>query len=113
MFNDPFKKQRKHLKELYDEKYELEYISENSEKAEDISRTRDKVDEIDIYIETVYAKAVYSYYSNKKPQLIRKKTKEVVAWDDAFGDDFDSISKPLRHSLVALVDGDGRYVLKK
>ncbi|SDB69212.1 hypothetical protein [Butyrivibrio sp. INlla16] len=91
------------------EKYELEFISENSSKEEDASRTKAKIDEIDNYIETVYAKDVYAYYSQKKPKLIRKKTNEVVSWEDAFGDDFEKISKPLRHSLVALVDGDGRY----
>ena len=64
------------------------------------------------FIEDEYAKAVYEEYNKRKPDLIRIHTGEVVKWNDAFGDDFDEISRSLRHSLVGLVEEPGRYRFK-
>ena len=66
-------------------------------------------DRIAAFIENEYALAVFEKYSKEKPNLIRIKTGEIVSWDDAFGSDFENVSKSLRHSLVGLVEEPGRY----
>ena len=45
--------------------------------------------------------------------LLRVNTGEEIDWDEAFGQDFEKISKSLRHSLVGLVEKPGQYTLKK
>lgn len=63
------------------------------------------------YLENEYAAEVFRYYSAKQPNLIRRATGDVVTWKEAFGEDFDSVSRTLRHSLVGLVEDSGRYQL--
>ena len=69
-------------------------------------------EEIDSFVLDVYARAVFDVYSIKKPRLIRRLTKEVFTWDEAFGNDFEKIPSSLKESLVGLVEGSGRYKLK-
>lgn len=71
-----------------------------------------KTQEIDEFIENVYARDVFEKFSKRKPTLVRNKTGEVVTWEMAFGTNFDEISRSLRHSLVGLIEGDGRYRFK-
>ena len=68
--------------------------------------------QINEFVEGRYAEEVFRYYQKKQPTLIRIHTGEEVAWRDAFGDSFESVSKSLRHSLVGLVEGGGRYKIK-
>ena len=68
--------------------------------------------EIESFVRNVYAKAVFDLYSPKKPKLVRRLTKEVFTWDEAFGDNFDKIPLSLKESLVGLVEGSGKYKLK-
>lgn len=71
-----------------------------------------KIKEIDDFVENIYAKDIFEKYQKKRPQLVRKKDNQTVSWDEAFGDDFNKISKSHRHSLVGLIEGGGRYELK-
>ena len=68
--------------------------------------------QINELIEGKYAEEVFRYYQKKQPTLIRIHTGEEVSWQDAFGDSYEAVSKSLRHSLVGLVEGGGRYKLK-
>ncbi|MCH5256164.1 MAG: hypothetical protein J1D87_02680 [Lachnospiraceae bacterium] len=68
--------------------------------------------EIDVFIEEEYAVEVYSHYAKKEPDLIRIRTGETETWKQAFGDNFDKISKGMRHSLVGLVEENLRYKFK-
>lgn len=69
------------------------------------------ITEIDELVEGCYSEAVFRHYKDKQPTLIRIMTGEKVSWDDAFGDSFDKLPKSLRHSLVGLVEGGGKYTL--
>ena len=142
MFDNKLKKCGKQLKKLYDEKKtysklfdaEMEnaacsgckYFNRDTvkvfadrfsccqdcahiKKADDLDK---KIAEIDSFIEDVYAKEVFEYYLPKKPLLIRNGTGATETWEEAFGLDFDSVSKSLRHSLVGLVEENLRYKLK-
>ena len=109
-FFSPFKKYKKELSSLYAKKHEIEnrdnyHMSPGDEMDQLISQ-------IDALIEGDYAKAVFDYYKEKAPLLIRIRTGEEISWKEAFGDSFDDVSKSLRHSLVGLVEGDGRYRIK-
>lgn len=106
----PFTKYQKRLSEMNHRKYELR--AESNERVLPGSELDTFISEIDSFIENDYANAVFQYFAKKQPDLIRIKTGEVVSWDDAFGTDFDNVTKSLRHSLVGLVEGDGRYKLK-
>lgn len=64
------------------------------------------------FIENQYSLHMYEKYSAKKPKLIEVKTGKVISWEEGFGTSFDKISKSLRHSLVGLKDGSGRYKIK-
>ena len=110
---------KKKLKELYSHYFELQnkYDTLSFEEDKDILHELDLniellSEKIDSFIENEYAKAVYKEYSKKKPQLIRISTGETVEWNQAFGDDFESINKSLRHSLVGLVEEHARYRFK-
>ena len=68
--------------------------------------------DIDNYIENEYAKMVFELYSAKKIKLYEKYDKKYLTWEEAFGNDFDKVSKTLRHSLVGLIEGEGRFEIK-
>lgn len=68
--------------------------------------------EWEFFKENVYAKAIFEHYAPKKPKLIRIKTGETVSWDDAFGNDFESIPKLQRHALIGLVENSSKYRIK-
>ena len=68
--------------------------------------------EIKTFLCDVYARRVFEVYNVKKPKLVRRLTKEVFTWDEAFGSDFSKIPASLRESLVGLVKGSGKYKFK-
>ena len=106
----PFKKYTKELAELYAKKHELD----NQDDGQILPGSdRDNlINQIDSLIEGDYSRAVFEYYSKKQPVLVRNRTGEIIFWKDAFGETFENVSKSLRHSLVGLVEGGGRYRLK-
>lgn len=110
MFFSPFKQYQKQLSALYKRKHDLE--SENEEAAKPGSELYELMNEIDQFIEGEYSEAVFSYYVEKKPTLIRVQTGEEVTWEAAFGTKYDDVLKSLKHSLVGLVEGGGRYKVK-
>ena len=73
---------------------------------------KDLCDEFDYYNENVYAKAIFDYFSKKKPKLIRVRTKEVFEWDDVFKENFDDITKIDRCVLVGLIEQGSKYKIK-
>ncbi|MCR5092974.1 MAG: hypothetical protein K6B72_03275 [Lachnospiraceae bacterium] len=113
-------KYKEELRDLFSEKHRLDDLydhesisGEPRDRIERIAAERNALsDKINALIETEYAKAVFDEYKEKKPNLVRIRTGEIVDWNTAFGDDFESISKSLRHSLVGLVEEPGRYRLK-
>lgn len=66
-------------------------------------------DEINIFIENQYAKDVFERYVKQKPQLIRNKTKQLISWDEAFGDDFNELGTNEKNALVGLIEGQSKY----
>lgn len=68
--------------------------------------------ETDSYIENEYANMVFNVYNSKRPMLYEVYDKKMVSWEEAFINDFDKIPKTLRHSLVGLIEGEGRYKFK-
>lgn len=68
--------------------------------------------QIDLLVEGKYAQAVYDYFSESKPTLIRDLTGEKIQWFDAFGDSFDKMTRGQKHSLVGLVEDGGKYRLE-
>lgn len=110
LFGSPFKKYQKKLAEMYKLKHALEEKSNN--KITPGSEAERLCSEIDAFIENDYALTVFRYYEKRLPVLIRVRTGEEEDWNKAFGSDFDKVSKSLRHSLVGLVEGGGRYKLK-
>lgn len=118
MFLNPFIKYSKKYKEMYDQLFKLQDLlaEENTDsiKAKELSYSVDKLMcEIDTFVEEEYAKKVFDVYRNKKPELVFVVDGRIVGWTDAFGEDFEKIPKTLRHSLIGLVEGSGRYRLKK
>lgn len=109
-FSSPFKKYHKKLTEMYEEKARL--LPAEGSKILPGSEADRLVNKIDAFIEGEYSEAVFNYYKDKKPVLIRISTDEEYSWDQAFGDSFSDVSKSLRHSLVGLSEGGGRYRLK-
>lgn len=107
-----FKRYSKQLKQLYAVKNEIYEKSLNNPNEQLKKDFENAVACIDEFIEGEYANAVYEKFRNKKPKLIRIKTGDEVSWDDAFGTDFEAISKSLRHSLVGLVEEPGKYRFK-
>ena len=105
-FNSKIKQDSKIYKKMNQERFALE-DNPSKRKAAD-----EKIREIDEFVENIYARDVFDEYSKKKPNLVRNKTGEVVSWDIAFGTDFNEVSSSLRHSLVGLIEGSGRYRFK-
>ncbi len=110
IFFSPFRQYKKQLADLYKKKNDLE--SDEDDTAEPGSDLDAIIEEINQYIEGPYAEAVFSYYKEKNPQLVRIQTGEEFSWQEAFGENFGDVSKSLRHSLVGLVEGGGRYKIK-
>ena len=110
LFHSPFQKYKKHLADLYHQKDQL--LPDEESKIEPGSKAEKLAEEIDQFIESDYSEAVFDYYRIKKPQLIRISTGEEYSWDQAFGTSYADISPSLKHSLVGLVEGGGRYKLK-
>ena len=85
-------------------------------KQKKVSKLAENVDcinsETEEFILNTYAKAVFDYYSLTKPLLVRGTTGETIAWEEAFGTQFDEVPKTLRYSLVGLAEGFGRYKIK-
>ena len=71
-----------------------------------------KIQEIDYFVENIYARDIFNKYGQKKPLLICNATDEITTWEAAFGNDFDNLSIGLRHSLVGLFEGGGKYRFK-
>ncbi len=111
MFSTPFAEYQEQLAKMYKEKHILEDAEEGSSKPS--NRLTSVLAQIDQFIEGPYAEAVFSFYKEKKPTLIRIRTGEEYSWNDAFGDSFDNVSRSLKHSLVGLVEGGGRYKIKE
>lgn len=112
MFGLWYRKQDKVLKKLYEEKHRLEDICEIDDNDENNKNVEQIIAKINAFIEEDFAKLVFEHYSRKKPMLYENFTGEKVTWEQAFGKDFGQVSKSLRHSLVGLLTGDGRYSLK-
>lgn len=117
MFGDPLKKYKKKYNEMYAKLFELQDMLSkmkfDSEEGQKISTEIDaKKAEIDFFVESEYAKKIFELYNKKKPLLIRLKTNEIISWKDAFGSEYEKIPTNLRHSLVGLVEGGGRYRIK-
>ena len=117
MFGNPFRKYQKKLAKLYRNSGTLESILEKVEpetkryqktNQELISLTHD----IDEFIEERYALAVFEHYEKSQPDLIDNTTEKTVSWGDVFSNDYEKISKNLRHALVGLVEGYGQYRIK-
>ena len=100
------KKDHKIYERLNRERFSLE---EDDSKRNEADK---KIKEIDDFVENIYAKDIFEKYQKKRPKLVRKKDEQIISWEEAFGDDFNKISKSLRHSLVGLIEGGGRYTLK-
>ena len=106
----PFRSYKSKLASLYKKKQAL--VAQANYKILAGSEAEQAVLEIDQFIEEEYSAAVFKYYQLRRPDLILVKTGEIVSWENAFGNDFKEVSKSLRHSLVGLVEGEGRYKLK-
>ena len=107
-------------KTLYEKEARLKHINDSIYEEHDLKRKKELEAEskrmcadIRRFLCEVYAKKVFDVYSLKKPKLVRRLTNEVVTWDDAFGTDFSKIPASSRESLVGLVEGGGKYKLKK
>ncbi len=95
-------------------KYEERYINcsgcKKSKNLIEISSNLQRIeDEIDDFIENKYAKVVFEKYKDKPIILYEKYDKKQLSWEEAFGLDFDKVSKTLRHAIVGIVEGEGRY----
>ena len=64
------------------------------------------------FVEEEYSLFVFNHYSKKEPDLINRYTNEKCSWKQAFGSDFNKISKIVRHSLVGLIENSGKYKFK-
>ena len=73
------------------------------------SKIYKKSQEIDEFVENVYARDIFNKFNKKNPKLICNQSGDVVDWNSAFGTDFNNVSKGLRHSLVGLIEGGGKY----
>lgn len=104
LFGDKIKSDHKKYEKIKDALYKVQEIGDQDCVAA-------KKRELDAFIEEEYAKDIFEKYSKKKPILTEVKTGTKIAWVDAFGNEFEKISKSLRHSLVGLEEGGGRYKL--
>ncbi len=110
MYNDSVRKYKKEYDALYKKKHKLE--DEGFDEAVPGNELDSLINQIFALIEGDYSRAIFDYYSVKKPLLIRNLTGETVQWLDAFGDSFEATTIGQRHSLVGLIEGDGRYRIK-
>ena len=63
-------------------------------------------------IKLEYARMIFSYFSEQKPSILVRKTKEIISWDEAFPSDFNLLSEDQVRSIIPLVEEDGgRYRL--
>ena len=106
----PFKKYRKELASLYERIEKIE--KEDNAQVLPGSEIDNLINQINALIEGEYSKEIFDYYSKTEPVLIRIRTGEEISWKDAFGNSFQDVSKSLRHSLVGLVEGGGKYRIK-
>lgn len=60
-----------------------------------------------------YAEAVWKMYGEKKPALRRVEDGAALRWEEVFGNDLAACSREQRRDLAGLVEGTGRYALKK
>ena len=102
-FNSKIKKDSKMYKKMNLERFILRGKPKKHAEAEEMSR------KIDGFVENTYARDIFDKFSKKKPKLICNQSDEVVDWNTAFGTNFDGLSKELRHSLVGLLEGGGKY----
>ena len=109
-FDFSIRKCRRELSTLYEKKRVLE--DEEDVQATPGSELDILIHQIDNLVEGDYSRAVFDYYSRRKPLLIRSHTHEEVRWQDAFGDSFDRTTLGQRHSLVGLIEGGGKYRFK-
>ncbi len=97
-------------KKQNDRRYKLEEDGGNKSEIDQLREDAERIQKaINHLVETDYSQSVYERYSPKNPKLISTSTEEVVSWQEAFGSSFEAIPKTLRHSLVGLVEGYGRY----
>ncbi len=106
----PIKKCKKEYARLLKRKHEILSTNETLANSKEFDYIDNQINEL---IEGKYSEEVFRYYSKKKPVLIRIHTGEEISWADAFGDSFESVSKSLRHSLVGIIEGGGKYRLQK
>ena len=121
MYNDSeLDRCREKMKEMYDQMEALRdehaQIEEDDGPCDRLEKLNREIEDLSVHIRSLiendYSQAVFNAYKDEKPPLIRILTGETVTWDDAFGDDFEKISRSLRHSLVGLVEDPGRYRFK-
>lgn len=67
---------------------------------------------LDKFIENEYSQVIFEYYSKSNPVLVDRYTGAQCTFKEAFGNDFFEVRKILRHSLVGLVEEQGKYMLK-
>lgn len=113
MFGLWYRTEEKTLKKLYLEKHRLEDICEENDTEENRKKVEQIILDIDTFIENDFAKVVFEHYKQKNPMLYERYSGKKVTWVQAFGEDFEKVSKSVRHSLVGLVTGEGKYSLKK
>ena len=106
LLNNILKKDHKLYQKMNFERFIMEGEADNRTEADR------KIEEIDYFIENVYARDIFEKYGQKKPLLICNTTDEIISWEGAFGKEFDKLSIGLRHSLVGLIEGGGKYRFK-
>ena len=104
------RKNKKELATLYAKKHKLENGDEDVQ-ALPGNELDSLIKQIDSLIEGDYSRAVFEYYSSKKPLLLREHTGEEIQWTEAFGESYDKTTPGQRHSLVGLIEGGGKYKL--
>ena len=105
----PLKKCKKEYARLIKRKHEILSMDERQAGSKEFDGIDSQINEL---IEGKYSEEVFRYYAKKKPVLVRVHTGEEISWTDAFGENYESVSKSLRHSLVGLIEGGGRYRVK-
>lgn len=94
--------------------YEDAYYTDKTSKATQILKNvLDASIKKEEEIKKMYAERIFNELSDSKPLLVRRATKELVRWEDAFGKDFSEISPELQGSLIALIElNGGQYRIK-
>lgn len=84
-----------------------------NEKGEDCSAQLEELQfQLNDYEENIYAKIIFDIYSIKRPKLVRVKTKDIVEWEDAFGNDFSKLVRSDKYALIGLFENGGKYKFK-